>query len=211
MKLQPAIEQIKRVLVVYPSLREWINKESGDPAGTLEAWGCMLSTCDDRDVIGVVDLIRTGEIEPKGQYDTKDVLPRIIRRESINRGRDRERRERVAKLASMSSSNEQGRFFCGVCLDKGVVPIWHPDLTRDGRLVGTDGLRPSYCTVACVCVAGTNHRTGNDRAKPLIAYSELCMCKWNSGEIAELETWLDCSVENHPNYHAEFAEFAGQL
>ena len=71
-------EQLQKVLVAYPSYREWL-RGTETPNETFDAWCGMLAGCDAKDVSAVVSAIVRGDKPPVDKYDKPDALPRRIR------------------------------------------------------------------------------------------------------------------------------------
>ena len=105
MTTDEAKEQLQRVFLVYPSFREYVNRESGDPPGTLAAWCAMLEQCDRVDVVAVIDGMVSGDIEPRGQFEKPAALPRTILREARTRRAARTERNRVQSMLTHPKSN----------------------------------------------------------------------------------------------------------
>ena len=79
--------EIQKVLVAYPSYREWL-RSTDTPNETFAAWCGMLAGCDAEDVSAVVSAIVSGDKPPVEKYDKPDALARRIR-EAANAIRSR--------------------------------------------------------------------------------------------------------------------------
>ena len=102
MKADEAKKQFGRICVAFPSYREFLaGSETGNQ--TLTAWAEMLVACDPVAVVQVVDGMVSGEIELRGQYETKDVLPITIRNKANSIRDERLRAERNAEVIQQAA------------------------------------------------------------------------------------------------------------
>lgn len=76
--------QLKRIFIVMPSVKKWI-EATDEPNATLDAWISMLEGCDSADIEHIVSKVVSGELEPIGQWDKPDVLPRVLKRYASDR------------------------------------------------------------------------------------------------------------------------------
>ena len=91
MSTDAAKRELARVATVYPSVREYVQRNSGgNPNETYERWFAMLARCDEQDVVSIVDEIVRGDREPWGQYEKPDAMPRHIVTEAKRRRFDRQ-------------------------------------------------------------------------------------------------------------------------
>src|SRR6056297_459159 len=131
MTIDEAKAQLKRVFVVFPSYREWLEKmENGND--TLNAWCRMISSCDLFDVSSVVDEIVEGRREPTTQFQKPDALPRNILEESrTRRGRRSDSERQFVKYHQAATEAR--------CRDPKFGLAWRAGLrlgklVRDGKL-----------------------------------------------------------------------------
>lgn len=101
-----------------------------------------------------------------------------------------------------SAPFDQPRYQCIACLDRGHVEIWHPAEVARVKIGKTEPT--CFCMIDCSCKQESNNR-----------YDPGLHCRvvgWDSIEQKRetLRFWLAERerIESHPNYRAEFAEFA---
>lgn len=86
----------KRLFVEYPSVWEWIQKNSPDPKGTQAHWRQQLRDYSAAECHAVLDAWATTSQHPFAAYE-RDKLPMIVR-SVIDKRRDKQRkRERLAE------------------------------------------------------------------------------------------------------------------
>ena len=93
--------QLKRVFSLYPSFREYVDRQD-DSIATLRAWCRLLESYDEQDLIAVVDLICAGKIEVKSRWSKPDELPWIIAAHCRKMSEDRERFKQTDQLVDAS-------------------------------------------------------------------------------------------------------------
>ena len=96
--------QLKRIFIVMPSVKKWI-EATDEPNATLDAWISMLEGCDSDDLEHVVSKVVSGELELIGQWDKPDVVPRALRREAND---IRSRRNAKAEQQEKYHNNSRG-------------------------------------------------------------------------------------------------------
>ena len=96
--------QLKRIFIVMPSVKKWI-EATDEPNATLDAWISMLEGCDSDDLEHVVSKVVSGELELIGQWDKPDVVPRVLRREAND---IRSRRNAKAEQQEKYHNNSRG-------------------------------------------------------------------------------------------------------
>lgn len=113
---------------------------------------------------------------------------------------DRQLAEVLAQSGQDPKASEP-RFFCRICLDQGVVVVWHDACVREVKATGKRPKRRLAATVACSCARGT-HYANPPQAKPgqrsfraLPVYDEAFYCKVASGspgmrDDASLIEWV---------------------
>lgn len=84
MKETEAIDQLKRIFVPFPSIKDYLRTTDSADA-TLTAWASMLTHSDAADVKDVVDEILRGQRAAVGQYQKPDMVARNIRDEANDR------------------------------------------------------------------------------------------------------------------------------
>lgn len=84
--------QLKRIFIVMPSVKKWI-EATDEPNATLNAWISMLEGCNSDDLEHVVSKVVSGELEAIGQWDKPDVLPRVLKRYASDRASRRNAKE----------------------------------------------------------------------------------------------------------------------
>lgn len=96
--------QLKRIFIVMPSVKKWI-EATDEPNATLDAWIQMLEGCNSDDLEHVVSKVVGGELELIGQWDKPDVVPRVLRREAND---IRSRRNAKAEQQEKYHNNSRG-------------------------------------------------------------------------------------------------------
>ena len=96
--------QLKRIFIVMPSVKKWI-EATDEPNATLDAWISMLEGCNSDDLEHVVSKVVGGELELIGQWDKPDVVPRVLRREAND---IRSRRNAKAEQQEKYHNNSRG-------------------------------------------------------------------------------------------------------
>lgn len=84
--------QLKRIFIVMPSVKKWI-EATDEPNATLNAWISMLEGCNMDDLEHIVSKVVSGELEAIGQWDKPDVLPRVLKRYASDRASRRNAKE----------------------------------------------------------------------------------------------------------------------
>jgi hypothetical protein len=124
------------------------------------------------------------------------------------RGEDPESIEAyIAAQCPTAAAYDGPRYDCHACMDRQVVEIWHP--SEVVRIVEDEGYRATRtCTVECSC----SNRELAPRYARAVRYRPDRHCRvtpWDTvaAKRETLRGWLAerRKIENHPNYHHEFA------
>ena len=112
---EQAGEQLKRVIIAYPSIREFLasTDRGGTKNETFIVWCKMLSGCDERHVTEVVDEIVAGQRAPWSRFQKPDTVARNILEEASsrrNRSRQRESQQKNYLDAIKSIRENSPRF-----------------------------------------------------------------------------------------------------
>ena len=99
--MSEAKKQLKRVFALYPSYRDYIDRQD-DSVATLEAWCRILSSFHADDVIAVVDQICSGRLEVRSKYSKADELPMVIASHCRKISEDRQRFSETDELVRSS-------------------------------------------------------------------------------------------------------------
>jgi len=130
MSSQEIKEQLRRIFVVMPSVKKWI-EQTDEPNKTLDAWIAMIESCDISDVTHIVDEVVGGRLEPIGQWEKPDVLPRFLRREAAAR---RSRREDKQNQQQKYHSSSRGAMAYVRNTKTGNIAIYVGTLVKEKRL-----------------------------------------------------------------------------
>lgn len=130
MSSQEIKEQLRRIFVVMPSVKKWI-EQTDEPNKTLDAWIAMIESCDISDVAYIVDEVVGGRLEPIGQWEKPDVLPRFLRREAAAR---RSRREDKQIQQQKYHSSSRGAMAAVTNTKTGRIAVDLGTLVKEKRL-----------------------------------------------------------------------------
>lgn len=104
--MNEAKKQLKRVFALYPSYRDYIERQD-DSVATLQAWCRILSNFPPKDVADVVDQICSGRIEVRSKYSKADELPMVIASHCRKMSEDRQRFSETDELVQSSLDRRQ--------------------------------------------------------------------------------------------------------
>lgn len=215
---------LAQIFTVYPSFADYCNnREDGDEI--FDAWARKLKPFDLRDAEAYVERIESGEEElrcfPGDVIDTiRDGLRQLQSR--------REMSERLQQLP-IGSAEQQDRFFCRRCNDRGHIEVFHPELMTIIRKNGlpdvatismqgdkTQGeLLPvlKTCVVACDDEDCRTRKSYVDPGDPvrwsaLRQYDENVMCRYQpfGDRRAELQVLADWYDAGYPMFEKSQAE-----
>ncbi len=130
MSSQQIEEQLRRIFVVMPSVKKWI-EQTDEPNKTLDAWIAMIQPCDIADVTHIVDEVVSGRMEPIGQWEKPDVLPRFLRREAAAR---RSRREDKQNQQEKYHNSSRGAMAAVTNTKTGRIAVDLGALAKEKRL-----------------------------------------------------------------------------
>lgn len=113
--LDQAKAELRRVFVVYPSFRQILN-QSESPQETLDGWASMLLFCDLDDIKDSIGKIVSGDVEPVGQYEKADCLPRKIRSmaNDLRSARNERRRMDGLHVQATEPTSKDARFMAAM-------------------------------------------------------------------------------------------------
>lgn len=97
---------IAAYFITFPSTKEWLSKNSPDPAATLASWERTLSTTQIADALTVIGKLESGELEPIAAYD-RDKTALIVRAYAGRIASDRAKRAESDRLISQGTRHQQ--------------------------------------------------------------------------------------------------------